>query len=218
MDNENKEVINENSDTETETVTKESNDNMEEGTKKVTGDGIEEGIEEGMTQTVTADHSEPLSIYGIGPKWSIPCAVLTLIGVIVGHIHPVSTGIPTIKILRYSYIGLGAVLIVLCVKMWVDAVVNANLDGNIMSNKLVTTGVYKYTRNPIYAAVLGILTGVLFISGNTYMYVLPIIFWVFLVQMLKKTEEVWLLEKFGDEYSEYFSKTNRIFPGPQKKK
>ena len=41
-------------------------------------------------------------------------------------------------------------------------------------------------------------------------------FYFILIMMLKKTEEVWLLEKFGDEYAEYAAKTNRIFPGPQK--
>ena len=173
-------------------------------------------LEGSMTESVTADHSDHLPIYGVGPKWSIPCAIVTLAAVVAGHISPISNGIPK-NFLRYMYIGFGVIIIIASVKIWVDAIVNSQIDAHIMSNKLCTTGIYKYTRNPIYAALLGIYTGVLFISGNAYMYVLPIFFWIALTIMLKKTEEVWLLEKFGDEYSDYYTHTNRILPGPRKK-
>ncbi len=186
--------------------------NVEEITTNTNVEEKTASDENGFTDAASTKLDNPLPVYGIGPKWSIPCAVITLIAIIIGHIHPISTGIPQNKILRYAYIGIGAVVIVFGIKMWVDAIVNANIDEHIMSGKLQTGGVYKHTRNPIYAAILFIMTGALFISGNAYMYILPIIFWAVLTEMLKRTEEVWLLERFGDEYTEYCKNTHRILP------
>ena len=78
--------------------------------------------------------------------------------------------------------------------------------------KLVTSGIYSKTRNPIYAGVLLICTAALFISGNAFMYLLPIAYWIFLTRLMQITEEPLLRVKFGEEYEAYFKKTYRFIP------
>lgn len=82
----------------------------------------------------------------------------------------------------------------------------------IKSGFLVTDGVYGIVRNPIYSAFLFIFTGCLFFAYNLCLLVLPFIFWAFLTILLKNTEEKWLQEKFGDSYTQYCKKANRIIP------
>ena len=56
------------------------------------------------------------------------------------------------------------------------------------------------------------LTGVIIISQNILLFILPLIFWVFLTVTLKKTEEKLLLGEFGEEYTIYSNKVNRLIP------
>jgi protein-S-isoprenylcysteine O-methyltransferase Ste14 len=39
--------------------------------------------------------------------------------------------------------------------------------------------------------------------GNIILFLLPILYWALLTELMKRTEEKWLEEKFGDEYRKY---------------
>ena len=161
-------------------------------------------------------------IFKNGPKYGkcfafVPIACgTTLLAVILGHIPPINMGIPSNSTIRYIYIGFGCLLAVLALLLIVNAIAEAHIYENIQMGKLVTTGVYSKTRNPIYAGVIFGCTGILFISGNAFMYVLPIIYWFLLTYMLINTEEVILRRRFGQDYKEYMQKTNRIAPIPKR--
>ena len=68
------------------------------------------------------------------------------------------------------------------------------------------------TENPEYAGVLYICTGLLFISGNTFFYTTAIVLWIFLILLMKYTEEVWLHKMFGIRYHRQKNATNACFP------
>ena len=174
-------------------------------------------LEGSMTESFVIKKKEHLPKFGPGPLFFAITFGLTVAAVIVGHISPISQGIASFKWLRYTYIGLGAVVLLVALKFYVDALVNSRIDEAIENNQLVTTGVYAITRNPIYFSIIALCTGILFISGNTYMYVLPILYWAFLTIILKRTEEIWLLEKYGQKYLFYMEHVNRIIPNPWKK-
>ncbi|MBR1673821.1 MAG: isoprenylcysteine carboxylmethyltransferase family protein [Eubacterium sp.] len=178
-----------------------------------------EGVDDDLLQELEDEFAErkvvkvtakPLPAYGAGPLFGGVAIVLTLLGIIFGHTAPFDKGISST--FRIPYIVIGAILIVIALFIWKKALVDDNIDDYIRSGKLQTKGIYSVTRNPIYCAILFICSGALFISGNVYMYVLPIVFWIFLTILLQKTEEPLLLARFGDEYKKYMRDTYRIMP------
>lgn len=102
----------------------------------------------------------------------------------------------------------GIVLIILGAVFWLSAVLNSDIQENIKNNALVTTGIYGIVRHPIYAAFLYAITGIILIANNITLIFLPVIFWVVLTVVMRKTEEKWLIEKYGDDYLNYTKKVN----------
>lgn len=118
----------------------------------------------------------------------------------------------TIPQLDFLFVLVGVISIILGIVLWLAAVVNSRISENIKNKNLVTTGVYAYVRHPIYSCFLFVTTGVIIISQNILLFILPLIFWVFLTVTLKKTEEKLLLGEFGEEYTIYSNKVNRLIP------
>ena len=167
-------------------------------------------LEDAESTVVTK--ANPLPRFGAGGIFIPIVIIFTAAGVVLGHIHPISYGVPTIAWLRYLYIGFGLVALFLGINLIINAISTENIFANIFLGKLVTTGVYSKTRNPMYAGLIFISTGILFFSGNAFMYILPVLFWWFLSFLMQKTEEVILLERFGRDYMEYMNNTYRIAP------
>ncbi len=76
---------------------------------------------------------------------------------------------------------------------------------------LVTKGLYKYVRHPIYSALFLILGGSLFILPNLLSLVLILCSIGGLVTEAFYEEE-FLLKKYPHEYTDYMNKTGRFFP------
>ena len=94
---------------------------------------------------------------------------------------------------------------------WLSAV-KSRIDEKIKSNKLATTGIYGIVRHPIYAAFLYASTGIILISNNLYLLILPIVYLIFLSISLKNTEEKWLIDLYGDDYIKYSKEVKRFIP------
>lgn len=104
------------------------------------------------------------------------------------------------------------VFVVLSLYMWYVAVIKNNVDKYISKVKLLTTGIYSYTRNPIYSAFTILSLGIILIANNYYLLFLPFIYWLFLTILMKLTEEKWLKDAFGHEYEVYKKRVNRCIP------
>src|ERR1035437_8696748 len=79
--------------------------------------------------------------------------------------------------------------------------------------RLKKDGLYRKIRHPSYLGLLLIITGFTLIM-NSFYSVLVIIFPVgFAIIYRIKIEESVLLNEFGDDYSEYVSKTKKLIPG-----
>ena len=76
-------------------------------------------------------------------------------------------------------------------------------------NKLVTSGIYKYSRNPMYLGMILIIISTSIFYLNYYSIVTPLIFYFWINRFQIKREEIFLKEKFGKEYLSYMSKTRR---------
>ena len=76
-------------------------------------------------------------------------------------------------------------------------------------NKLVTSGIFKYSRNPMYLGMLMIVLSTSIFYLNIYSILTPLLFIIWINKFQIKREEEFLIEKFGDEYLSYKKKTRR---------
>ena len=76
-------------------------------------------------------------------------------------------------------------------------------------NKLVTSGIYRYSRNPMYLGMLMIVVSSSIFYLNIYSILTPLFFYLWINIFQIKREEVFLTEKFGEDYLSYKKKTRR---------
>ena len=156
-----------------------------------------------------------LPLFGIGPIYVISILFLTLIALLLRD-HPVFAA-GRLNLLRVPLVIIGVLVILLSVFMWSQAVLVSKLDENIKKNHLLTSGVYAWVRNPVYSAFMLLCMGLLFLAGNAFFFVLPLIYWALLTVLIKHSEEKWLKDLYGNEYLEYYRKVNRCWPWKPKK-
>ncbi len=76
-------------------------------------------------------------------------------------------------------------------------------------NKLITSGIYKYSRNPMYLGLLMIVISTSIFYLNIFSIITPILFYFWINRFQIKREEIFLTERFGKEYLLYMTKTRR---------
>ena len=77
------------------------------------------------------------------------------------------------------------------------------------SSALVTSGLFRVTRNPMYVGMVSVLVGVAVLLGTLTPFVAPLLFVPTLNARVIQHEEVMLEEKFGDEYTAYKARVRR---------
>ena len=80
------------------------------------------------------------------------------------------------------------------------------------NQKLITNGVYKYIRHPMYTQlwIWVIFQGL--VLSNYFIEIIGILTWGNLYFMRISNEEKMMIEEFGDKYKEYMKKTGRLIP------
>lgn len=79
--------------------------------------------------------------------------------------------------------------------------------------RLVVVGLYRFTRNPMYVAVLMILAGWAWMYGSLGLWIYFAIVAVAFHFRVILSEEPWLARTFGEEWLEYRSRVPRWFGG-----
>ncbi len=114
--------------------------------------------------------------------------------------------------LPYSYIGLLPLLIGISGDIWAPALFKKATTTVIpfqRSSALVTTGPYRYSRNPMYLGLAFILIGIAILHGSiSPVLVIPVFIWLISKNFIEK-EETMLEETFGDAYLEYKKQVRR---------
>lgn len=83
---------------------------------------------------------------------------------------------------------------------------------------LVTSGPYRYTRNPMIFGALSLYVGLaLLLNSAIYLGLVALLFWGASIY-LKQVEERRLLKDFGDEYEKYRKKISILVPFPPSKR
>ena len=133
---------------------------------------------------------------------------LGLIGVGMEYVIPLPIGIDS----PANYLGVG-VIIVSIVSLGLMFKLFKRYDTEIgpwkTTSKIITTGPYKYSRNPVYIFACGVPIG-LGIVFNTYWALFAFIPALIIVYYTAvKKEEKYLETKFGQEYLDYKAKVRR---------
>ena len=98
--------------------------------------------------------------------------------------------------------------------VWTFQTLGKNLTDTVVTrteHTLVTTGPYRYVRHPFYLSFLIAVIGGSIVTANWYLFLTSLLPFVFLV-VRTRIEEEKLVERFGDEYREYISRTGRFWP------
>jgi protein-S-isoprenylcysteine O-methyltransferase Ste14 len=74
---------------------------------------------------------------------------------------------------------------------------------------LVFVGLYKYTRNPMYVAVLTMLLGWALLYGSAFLSIYGISFALIFHQRVVRYEEPWLSKTFGSDWQRYAAEVPR---------
>ena len=156
-----------------------------------------------------------LPMYGVGPIYVAVILVITIAFIILSNLEYIPKYYIQELVLPLKIIGI--ILMILSGYMWYRSVFKDKVDKCILEGKLLTTGIYSYTRNPIYSAFTILSLGMILIENNYYLLILPFIYWIFLTILMIFTEEKWLQKEFGNEYLEYKKRVNRCIPIKRKK-
>ncbi|KRG34734.1 MULTISPECIES: isoprenylcysteine carboxylmethyltransferase family protein [unclassified Psychrobacter] len=76
-------------------------------------------------------------------------------------------------------------------------------------SSLVTSGIYQYSRNPMYVGLVLILLGWAFYLSHFLAFVLLPIFILYITRFQIQPEERMMAQKFGKTYQDYLNKVRR---------
>ena len=86
------------------------------------------------------------------------------------------------------------------------------------TDKLVTQGIYRYVRHPMFTAFFMILIGLgLIFNSITFTFIMAPIGIAYIFWFTYNVDEKEALEKFGDKYKRYRDQVPAFFPIPGKK-
>lgn len=78
-------------------------------------------------------------------------------------------------------------------------------------HELITKGIYKYVRHPIYGGILIMINGALIVAG-TYTFIVFFLGMLLVLESYAKREENLLTKHFGKKYTEYMKTTKKFIP------
>jgi protein-S-isoprenylcysteine O-methyltransferase Ste14 len=112
----------------------------------------------------------------------------------------------------YSLVGVLPIVGGLFINVWSGALLHRSGTTVMPSGRparLVTTGPYQLTRNPMYLGMVAILVGVVLLLGSVApALVVPVFAWL-MQKLFIEPEERQLEEAFGEEYREYRQQVRR---------
>ncbi len=114
-----------------------------------------------------------------------------------------------LKYVAYFFICIGIIIEFWSVWLFIRARTTVNPLKPEKSKALVASGMYKYTRNPMYLGMLLLLIGWTIWLGNPVGLPMLFIFVWYLTQFQIKPEEQALAELFGEQYNDYMQRVRR---------
>ena len=144
----------------------------------------------------------------------VPGTVAVLVPLLLKGDRAVAGGVTLV--LAVCLFALGVGLYLRCV--WDFAVSGGGTPAPIDAPKrLVTNGVYRYSRNPIYIAELTMIAGWAILFTAPIIVAYGVVLFVVLSLAVRRYEEPRLARQFGDQYAAYTAETGRWLPRLRRK-
>jgi len=91
-------------------------------------------------------------------------------------------------------------------------IIRGGKNNRIAADDLVTEGIFRHCRNPLYVGNILMLTGVGVLSNSVIYVGIVIPFFMLIYHSIVLAEENFLKSKFGESFTLYCNKTNRWIP------
>lgn len=153
---------------------------------------------------------QKLPLFGIGPYLIAGIGLITAVSIVLFS-YVFKIGILD-GIWTWIFRTAGILLMVSGAAVWFIGAVKSGMDESITENKLKTTGIYAWTRNPMYSGWWFLVTGISLMWHNIFMIAIFFVNWAILTVVLMNTEEKWLAGLYGQEYLDYKKRVNRCIP------
>jgi len=122
---------------------------------------------------------------------------------------PGNPGAPVLNVLSWGLIGLG-LLLILWAAFWFWRR-KTTIEPHHEPDVLIAEGPFRFSRNPIYLAMLMILLGAVIGRGQPLCLILLPFFYGILMRRFVFPEEEMLRRRFGSEAETYLASTRRWF-------
>ena len=120
---------------------------------------------------------------------------------------------PYTRLIPFPYILIGIIFIL--IGGILNLLANAILKKHNTPHKFqpstccVQTGIFKVTRNPMYAGMVSVVLGMAILTGNLVSFISPIALFLILQYKFIPYEEDKMKQTFGKEYIDYMDKVHR---------
>ena len=166
---------------------------------------LEGRIETRLETWVTSEHKDHADV-------KIHPPVLTLIHIAIAYAAkwaiPIQFVVPDIlRNIGFALVVAGFVLAIAAFVELSKARTTVDPHGSVSS--IVSSGIYRFTRNPIYLGFVLILIGFPLNSGTWWGLLLAPVFIFFMNRLVIEREEAYLEKKFGEGYTGYKSRVRR---------
>ncbi|MBN1316880.1 MAG: isoprenylcysteine carboxylmethyltransferase family protein [Anaerolineales bacterium] len=147
----------------------------------------------------------------MNPKKIMPTMYLLIAMIIMVALHfifPLYMLIPPV----WNLSGILPVVIGLAINLMADGAfkkANTTVKPFQESNALITSGVFRITRNPMYLGFVLILIGIALLLRSLSPFIVIIVFAILIDQIYIRVEERMLADKFGSEWDAYRQTTRR---------
>ena len=147
----------------------------------------------------------------VKPRRPIPplyFLVLLLASIGLGIYLPIVKLRPTV----YRFVGIAPILIGVVLNLWADSLFKKNkttVKPHLKPTALMTSGVFGWTRNPMYLGMALILFGVSICVGALTAFISPVVFFFISERSFIPLEEASMVAAFGNSYLQYKRRVRR---------
>ncbi len=112
-------------------------------------------------------------------------------------------------------VGTAMVILAVPVGYWVMSSLSENVSETIYTRpgqKLVQHGPYRWVRHPLYTNGMLLFLGAGVGAENAFIVLFTMLTWACIYRIVIPQEEAALLERFGEDYEEYMTRTGKLLP------
>jgi protein-S-isoprenylcysteine O-methyltransferase Ste14 len=137
-----------------------------------------------------------------------------LLGFVSDHLLPLPSPIPGVGLVHWVFAAIAGSLVVIGIAVFAAGIRNFSdaatpVQGTKPTRVLVTTGIYRWSRNPIYLGMFLVYAGIGMAVRSPWILVLVLPLAIIMRYGVVAREEAYLERRFGDTYRDYKDRARR---------